>query len=74
MPQTRRCRDGGGRIGIMEIKPGLTARALCGIGAFIFFMLLITHIFGRLDPAGVGALLLMGALVCAFWWWELGRT
>lgn len=48
-------------------------RTLCGIGCFVFAMLLIAHLFGNLEPHAVTTLLVVGAGICGFWWWELGK-
>jgi hypothetical protein len=48
-------------------------RTLCGIGVFVFGLLLIAHLLGRLEPHAITTLLVAAAGFCAFWWWELGK-
>lgn len=48
-------------------------RTLCGIGAAVFGLLLIAHLFGKLEPHSITAALSLAAASCGFWWWELGK-
>jgi hypothetical protein len=50
-----------------------TARSLCGVGAAAFSLLLIAHLFGKLEPHTITAVLALAAALCGYWWWELGK-
>jgi hypothetical protein len=51
--------------------PGM--RTLCGIGVFVFGLLLLAHLLDRLEPHTITTLLIAAVGFCAFWWWELGK-
>lgn len=51
--------------------PGM--RTLCGIGVFVFGLLLLAHLLDRLEPPTITTLLIPAVGFCAFWWWELGK-
>jgi hypothetical protein len=61
------------REGGMNSMNWAGTRTLCGIGVFVFGLLLIAHLLGRLEPHLITTLLVAGAGFCAFWWRELGK-
>lgn len=50
-----------------------STRTICGIGVFVFALLLAAHLLGRLETHTITALLVAGIGACAFGWWELGK-
>jgi hypothetical protein len=52
----------------------LGMRNLCGIGVFVFGLLLAAHLLGRLEPHTITVLLVAAMGLCAFSWWELGKS